>query len=271
MFEPHLGVSFNSICDHLDREARALVAKSAIATLEVYAPAFGSGDPQSGIEMVNAALEGSGTAVASVHAAFGPPRDLSSSDAEACERAVAELGECLDLARGLRAGLVVVHLSAEPVERAERPDRLRRARRSLGVAIPEYERAGVRLALELLPRTCLGNTVDELLGVVSELDSPAVGVCLDVNHLMDRYEEIPGAVRQLGEHLFTLHLSDYDGVDEKHWMPGDGVIDWPTFLQALADIGYAGPFNYEATPSGGDPPSRIAEYEANFRRLVPGP
>lgn len=270
MFTPRLGVSFTSISDRLDPELLARVARSSIATLELYAPFFDAADPQRGIDTVNAALRGTDTAVASVHAAFGEQRDLSSPDSEVCERAVSELGECLDLARGLRVDLVVVHLSYEPIEDSERAERLQCVQRSLGTALPEYERAGVRLALELLPRTCLGNTVDELLDVVSDLDSPNVGVCLDVNHLMDRYDQISRDVRRLGPHLITLHLSDYDGVDEKHWMPGDGVIDWPAFLQALADIDYAGPFNYESKPSGADPVARIADCEANFQRLVLG-
>jgi sugar phosphate isomerase/epimerase len=227
-------------------------------------------DPQSDIDTVNTALQGSDTAVASVHAAFGATRDLSSLQDESRERAVSELGACAHLAQGLHADLVVVHASFEPIAADEREARLRRACESMALALPEFHRAGVRLAVELLPRTCLGNQVDELLDMISRLDSARAGVCLDVNHLMDRYGEIPRAVRRLGARLFTLHLSDYDGVDEKHWMPGDGVIDWPAFLEALRDIDYQGPFNYEARPVGEDAAARIADLELNFERLVSG-
>jgi sugar phosphate isomerase/epimerase len=46
----------------------------------------------------------------------------------------------------------------------------------------------VKIAVELLPRSCIGNTASELLSIVNKVDSPFVGICLDVNHLMDKYE-----------------------------------------------------------------------------------
>jgi hypothetical protein len=42
---------------------------------------------------------------------------------------------------------------------------------------------------------------------------------------MDRYRDLAHTVRQLGDSLSTLHLSDYDGIDEKHELPGKGVLD----------------------------------------------
>jgi len=66
----------------------------------------------------------------------------------------------------------------------------------------------------------------------------------------------------------TLHLSDYDGIDEKHWMPGEGVIDWQAFMLALQEIDYTGPFNYEAKPHGDTPAEKIRDLEANFQMLT---
>ena len=74
-------------------------------------------------------------------------------------------------------------------------------------------------------------------------------VCCDTNHLLS--ENLPDFIRRIGNKIVTLHVSDYDGIDEKHWLPGEGILDWQEVLTALSEIGYNGPWLYEmglATP-----------------------
>ena len=97
-------------------------------------------------------------------------------------RALAATARNLRLAAALGAPLVVVHPSAEPIADAERAARLDGARRSLEALARVAAPAGVRVAVECLPRSCLGHTAAELLSLVGPLDA-AAGVCLDVNHL----------------------------------------------------------------------------------------
>ena len=42
-------------------------------------------------------------------------------------------------------------------------------------------------------------------------------------------------------------MSYYDRKNERHWLPGEGVIDWTELLSALVESGYEGPFIYEAS------------------------
>ena len=49
----------------------------------------------------------------------------------------------------------------------------------------------------------------------------------------------------MGDKIITTHISDYDFVDEKHWLPGEGKINWQELYKALLDIGYKGPWLYE--------------------------
>ena len=107
-----------------------------------------------------------------------------------------------------------------------------------------------------------------VLALLDSLDVSVAGACLDVNHLMDRFTELPQVVASLGPRLFALHLSDYDGVDEKHWPPMQGVIDWAGFLSALNDVGFAGPLNYEARLDGQTPAERLESLERNYARLM---
>lgn len=124
------------------------------------------------------------------------------------------------------------------------------------------------MAVELLPRTCLGRSAAELLYLLEGMDAQTAGVCLDTNHLMGDFASLPAIVRNLGPRLLTLHCSDYDGIDEKHWPPMRGVIDWHAFLAALREAGYCGPFHYEATLDGQTPAERLTFLADNFAKLV---
>ena len=42
--------------------------------------------------------------------------------------------------------------------------------------------------VEYLPRECVGNSEAELLQIISNFDPGQVGICMDVNHIMDKYQ-----------------------------------------------------------------------------------
>ena len=48
-----------------------------------------------------------------------------------------------------------------------------------------------------------------------------------------------------GSRIITTHISDHDYVDERHWLPGEGKIDWMRLLAAFEKIGYDGVYNME--------------------------
>ena len=47
-------------------------------------------------------------------------------------------------------------------------------------------------------------------------------------------------VAEVGPRLVSLHISDNDGAAEKHWFPGEGVIDFVALMRALARAGFDG-------------------------------
>ena len=268
MFIPRLGVSLQVIGMPITDELLRALAASSVQTVEIAPGLFSKARAEFDEIALRETLAGMGARAASVHAPFGADLDLSSLHNDIRAAGLASVRNAIDLAERFAAAFVVVHASAEPIAPAERPQRLARTISSFHSLTGRCRDCGIRIAIELLPRTCLGNTVEELLALLDELDPEVFGVCLDVNHLMDRYAELPDDVRRLGSRLLTLHLSDYDGVDEKHWLPGAGVIAWKPFLQALDAIGYAGPFNYEAGIPGETPAEKLAALETNFRTLA---
>jgi len=268
VFKPKLGVSLGAISSELTDETLQALGSSRIATLELNPAIFGSEDPGRMKTAFRQTLRQTGIRPMSVHARFGGVFDYSTLDESARLHALELAFVSVDLAVEFDAPIVVVHASAEPIEPEERPRRIEQARKTFAELGERCKRADKKVAIEMLPRTCLGHTVDELLELMDDFDADIFGVCLDVNHMMDRYRSLPDVVRRLGPRLTALHLSDYDGVDEKHQLPGSGVIDWAAFMNALRDIDYSGPFNYECGLGDGSPAERIDVLRKNFDWLA---
>ena len=176
--------------------------------------------------------------VGSIHLPFGGVWDFSVADEAARQTAVARQLDVIDQCAPLGATQLTLHASAEPIDPAERRTRLDQALRSLAQLLPEARRHGLRLAVEWLPRSCIGHNEDEILALVTPFPAKDVGILLDVNHVMTRHAELPAIIGTLAPRLVAFHLSDYDGVDECHWIPGEdqGVIVWPEVMRAIRAI-----------------------------------
>jgi len=213
-------------------------------------------------------LDASPVNINSVHALFSHEVDISRLDDGGQEFAIQEVGKAIVMAKRLGAGIVVLHGSAEPIEDDERLKRIAQSISSLKILSEQAHASGIRLALEFLPRTCLGNTADELQAMLADISPERAGFCLDANHPADP-EQLPAIVKQLGERIITLHISDYDGIDERHWMPFRGVVKWDALANALRSIGYSGAFIYETQPEEGDTMEEKLEIiQSNFQRIL---
>ena len=122
--------------------------------------------------------------------------------------------------------------------------------------IPHAKAAGVRICLEnmwqrhpkrgnyITHSTC--SRAAEAAAWVDELNDPAIGYCLDLGHCglveLDAADEI----RKLGHRLTALHVHDNDFVSDQHILPYHGNADWKEILAALKEVGYPGPFTFEA-------------------------
>lgn len=260
------GVSVKTIANPLDDESLDALEKSSFATLETNMLNFETPDFNRGLfDKFLAMKKRAGISTPTFHAPYGTIWDLSSSDEATRLRAVELLIGLFKYAAELETKLIVEHPSWEPVGDDEREFRIAQLRKSLAELEEPLRQAGFRMALELLPRSCLGNTAEELLRILDGFGD-TFGVCLDVNHLMSRIAELPDAVRLFGKRLYSLHISDYYGDDECHFMPGTCSIDWPPFINALVEVGYSGVFNYEMRLKGTSA-ERVAATLENFEKF----
>ena len=155
----------------------------------------------------------------------------------------------IDKATEIGIKTIVIHPSGEPIAESDRPMRLECAKKSLA-ALAEYAKAkGAVIAVEDLPRTCLGRDSSDILELISA--HPDLRVCFDTNHLLG--ESIADFIAKVGDKIITTHVSDYDEKNERHWLSGEGVIDWKALKDALIAIGYDGPWLYELGLDGSLP------------------
>lgn len=156
------------------------------------------------------------------------------------------IADQVELRRDRAVGIdrFIIHPSAEPIEPKERHLWMAAAKISLKELAQTAAELNSVLCVEDLPRTCLGHTAEEMLELVGVDDR--LRVCFDVNHLLESLGTTHTEfVEKLGHLIVTTHMSDYDFIDEKHFFPGYGLIDWKMVVEALEKAGYDGPFLYE--------------------------
>jgi sugar phosphate isomerase/epimerase len=261
------GVSLIFFGSEYSADLHGALLHAEVETVEINAAQLATESQRATVKKL---LETQGLRASSLHSLFGSKSDYSSLVSETWQRAVSDGLQAVEIAAELDIPIIVAHASAEPILPEERSRRFERAVEGLALVGKRAQASGRRIAIEYLPRTCLGNHLDELISLLDRLDDDTFGVCLDVNHLMGRYVELPQVVRALGKRLIATHISDCDALDEKHWLPGKGVLDWPGLIGALREIGYTGPFTYECEVPGDTPAVKLAALKENFTWLITG-
>lgn len=248
------------------RECAELIAASEIRALEFFTtlPVLVLGENHPMAEMVNKL--GTSCEAWSVHAPFGGV-DLASPDEDTRLRSTQDAIRAAKLASAIGAQVLTVHPALEIPDAAPRSVRMQASGRSLADIADVCAPLGIRVAVEILPRKCIGNSLAELFAIVEAADRPNIGICLDTNHLFPA-SALVDVAREIGPRLATLHVSDNDDIDERHWLPMRGVIDWPAFVRSLPEINYTGPFMYEVGLARPTFAEGISALETNYRELM---
>jgi len=98
---------------------------------------------------------------------------------------------------------------------------------------------------------------EELLG---RIDAPNLRVTLDIGHLQCQGElPISDVIRRWAPRLANVHIEDMRRGVHEHLMFGEGEIDFPPVLQALAEVGYTGGVYVELSRHSHEGPMAAAQ------------
>lgn len=209
----------------------------------------------------------------SFHLPFSPfyRMDISSPDEELRQKSVDKCADYIMKVSDFGVKVFVIHASGEPIDEERRPEYMAQAKKSLKTLAEVADKCMVTIAVEDLPRTCLGRNSSDMLELVSADDR--LKICFDTNHLLG--EDIKEFIEKVGDKLITTHISDYDFVNERHWLAGEGDINWNELYETLLKVGYKGPWLYEL---GFDAPKSImrdrdltcADFSSNAKEIFEG-
>jgi sugar phosphate isomerase/epimerase len=98
---------------------------------------------------------------------------------------------------------------------------------SFGKIIKEAENIKVKIAFE---NTRVFNYTDFIL---KEFVADHVGFCYDSSHDFIDGQSCGGILEKWKDRLFAVHLSDTDGLKDRHWVPGRGRVAWPKIINTI--------------------------------------
>ncbi|MBL1435425.1 MAG: sugar phosphate isomerase/epimerase [Rhodobacteraceae bacterium] len=170
--------------------------------------------------------------------------DLASGDDEVREIVKKRLLQGLEVAEALHATHMVIH---SPFTRWHtqnnwnfefiRPKLFEDAMEALAPAIKRAEDIGCTLVLENI------NDVDptDRRLLAEAINSPRLKLSVDTGHaqLVHGSHNAPPVdyfLKDAGDMLAHVHLQDADGFADRHWVPGEGSILWPSVFDAIAEM-----------------------------------
>lgn len=108
----------------------------------------------------------------------------------------------------------------------------------------------VKVAEELEVTIAIENTrrSDNVPYLLSKIQSNYLGFCYDSSHHFLSDKQDFSLLDNFGERLVTTHLSDNDGLEDRHWLPEQGIIDWGMLAKHFP-VSYRGGLTLEAYPT----------------------
>ncbi len=146
---------------------------------------------------------------------------------------------CLTLAKELGAPCVTTEPGG-PLEGRKWSDCLKLFVEMLKPVVEHAEKEGVPLLIEPEPDLLI-ETADQYLEFTRHIQSPMLGLNFDIGHFYCVKDDPASTVHKLAKLIHHVHLEDIAATRiHHHLIPGEGVIDFKSTLQALKDIGYNG-------------------------------
>lgn len=139
----------------------------------------------------------------------------------------------------------------------------------LGEVLQYAARQGVVIGFEPEPGMLI-DSMSRYEELLRQVDAPNLRLTLDVGHLHCQGEvPIPPVIDRWASPLVNVHLEDMrEGVHE-HLMFGEGEIDFPPILQALANVGYEGGIHIELSRHSHQAPEAAQQAFDFLKNITP--
>jgi sugar phosphate isomerase/epimerase len=262
--------------ERLDREHLVEVAAHGFEAVEVYATRthFDYHNPRAAVALAEW-LDDTRLRLNSVHAPttvsfekgrWGETLSIATADEGRRQHAVAETIAALKLASVVPFRALVLHIGVPTTDPAGNSRAA--AARSLEAIGEAAQAVGVTVAIELIPNP-LSLAARLVQWLEDDLESPGMGVCLDVGHA-NLTGDAMEAIETCSGHIVTTHLHDNRGKRDEHLVPGEGAINWEGVLMAFQKVGYDGAWIFELAPSA-EPATvlaRASRAREMFERLL---
>lgn len=232
--------STTAAIEHFNKEVVDMYAKAGVTSVEVALP-FVNYFAHDWKELKKYA-DTVGVEFWSVHLPFGGENNMFNiASPEYAKRTVEDDERLLIKAGEVGMKAAVIHPNTAAIPEGRREEYFEISAESLTKLVEIGKREGVSIAAEILAPPNIGSNIAEMKRLMDAV--PGLKICFDVNHVTGfTHEEF---AKTFADRIVTVHISDYDFDGEKHWLPGDGKIDWQHILRLFNDINYNGPFIYE--------------------------
>lgn len=188
-----------------------------------------------------------GVAICQAHAPF----PSSYTDEEKSAARFEEIVQAMKNASYLGAPMIVVHPCTHLDFNVEgNPEILFEYNLSFYRKLIPYAREyGIKIAIENIGYFSVTSAPDRWCKLYDTLNDPVFTVCFDVGHCLLQGVDPAEGIRAMGERLVDgcTHIHDNSGDKDAHTLPFYGKVDWESVMKALAEIGYRGELNYEAS------------------------
>lgn len=122
---------------------------------------------------------------------------------------------------------------------------LERLAEGLRVVLRHATDSGVMLGFEPEPGMFI-DTLRAFHRLLQWIDAPHLGLTLDIGHLWCQGElPLVDQIARWGPRIVNVHIEDMKAGVHEHLMFGEGEIQFPPVLEALARAGYRGPLHVE--------------------------
>jgi sugar phosphate isomerase/epimerase len=160
----------------------------------------------------------------SMHGVFAE-MTVHSLDSRIQEVSRARIEHDLKIADELGARYVVFHTNLIPLIKADKY-----YRRWVDCNARFWSETIGRYRCAVLLENLWEPTPQHLCALLEKVDSPQLGVCLDVGHVNVFSSSSYGDwFAALGDRIGYMHVHDNHGTRDEHLVPGEGTVDWRVF------------------------------------------